>query len=364
MNSNTKKRAAVLTVFSGCAGVLLAIFRILASQKTLESGIELYRHGAMLPQILHGAIAAVCVLCLLGGIWTGRSARPLQKKLSAAEKKEKQAQAQQEKKQARSFRWRKLLGKTTIEELHAHAKMVYAMEEKDAQARERAALTFPARTPLLSFSSMFMGFILCAFFFWRLRDLAGSHWTALAPLLGRRVSADSGVTMASAIFTLCFLLSLLPAAIFFFKAAFLDGRISPAAGFCAVFAVFFLALLILYTYFDNTLAFNSQVKMLRLLTLICFALFAAQETRWLFGMPEHGRFFVTASLASMLGLTLAISDLVLFAQGKIALQDGYIAIALEIGYALYAFSRLLSAAVEKDADTPDAGAQTTPETQA
>ena len=200
-----------------------------------------------------------------------------------------------------------------------------------------AAENTAAVSQFTTFSSMFSGFLLLAYDLYLIYEAASSNWNAIGPLIGRPPPAS--VTMASAVFTLFLMILAIPAAIYFLKAA--QGTSSPSLPFFATTTVIWFVLFALHAYFDASIAFNSPTKVLRILTVLALAIYAIHETRRLLDIPMPRVYFPSAFLAVLLGLTHAISDAVLLGAGKIALQEGYLGIAVELAYVLYILSRLL-----------------------
>lgn len=193
------------------------------------------------------------------------------------------------------------------------------------------------------FSSMFCGFLLLAYDLFLIYDVASANWDAIGPLIGRPQTGT--VTMASAVFTLCLMVFAIPSAICFFKTA--QGKIKPSQPFFETAVVIWLVMFALHAYFDATTAFNSPVKIMRILTLLALTMYAICETRRSLDIALPRVYFPAAYLAVLLGLTHAISDAVLLAAGKIAMPEGYLGIAVELAYVLYILSRLLYLSIGK-----------------
>lgn len=211
-----------------------------------------------------------------------------------------------------------------------------------------AAANTAAASQLTLFSSMFCGFLLLAYDLYLIYDVASADWEAIGPLIGRAPTAT--VTMASAAFTLLLMLFAIPAAIYFFKTA--QGSPKPSDPFFATATVVWLVLFALHAYFDASIAFNSPTKILRILTMLALAIYAIHETRRTLEIPMPRVYFPSAFLAVLLGLTHAVSDAVLLGAGKIALQEGYLGIAVELAYVLYILSRLLYLGMTRPSAVP------------
>ena len=218
-------------------------------------------------------------------------------------------------------------------------------------ADNSAADNIGAVSPLTQFASMFTGFLLLAYDFYLIYGAAADNWAAIGPLIGKPQTA--AVTLASAVFTLCLMILAIPAAICFFKTA--QGNLKPSYPFFATLTVVWLVMFSLHAYFDASIAFNSPTKILRILTFLVLAIYAIQETRRSLDIPMPRIYFPSAFLAVLLGLTHAVSDIVLLASAKIALPEGYLGIAVELAYVLYILSRLLylGTTKPKSADTDE-----------
>ncbi len=205
------------------------------------------------------------------------------------------------------------------------------------------------------FASMFCGFLMLAYDLFLIFEVGSANWDAIGPLIGRPQTGT--VTMASAVFTLCLMVFAVPAAISFFKTA--QGTRKPSHPFFETMIVVWLVMFALHAYFDASIAFNSPVKILRILTLLALALFAICEVRRTLDIALPRLYFPAAYLAILLGLTHAISDAILLAADKIVLAEGYLGIAVELAYVLYVLSRVLrlsvvgTPAVETDSETSD-----------
>ena len=195
------------------------------------------------------------------------------------------------------------------------------------------------------FASMFCGFLLFAYDFFLIYDVGSANWDAIGPLIGRPQTA--AVTMASAVFTLCLMLFAIPAAISFLKTA--RGNLKPSQPFFETMVVVWLIMFALHAYFDASIAFNSPIKIMRILTMLALTLFAICEVRRSLDIVTSRLYFPIAFLAVLLGLTHGISDAVLLGAGKIVLAEGYLGIAVELSYVLYILSRLLRCCADKPA---------------
>ena len=213
-----------------------------------------------------------------------------------------------------------------------------------------AAENTSAVSPLMQFSAMFTGFLLLAHDFYLIYVSASDNWAAIGPLLGRPQTAS--VTMASAVFTLCLIILAIPAAIYFFKTA--QGNTNPSYPIFATMAVIWFVMFALHAYFDASIAFNSPIKVLRILTILALAIYAIQETRRTLDIPMPRVYFPTAYLAILLGLSHAISDAVMLGAHKIALPEGYLGIAVELAYVLYINARVLYLGTTKTRTAPPA----------
>ena len=116
--------------------------------------------------------------------------------------------------------------------------------------------------------------------------------------------------------------------------------------------VVWLVMFALHAYFDASIAFNSPTKILRILTLLTLAIFAIFETRRTLEIVTERIYFSAAFLSILLGLTHAVSDIVLLGAGKIALPEGYLGLAVELAYVLYILSRMLSLGCTKPQSAP------------
>lgn len=201
----------------------------------------------------------------------------------------------------------------------------------------RAADDPESVSQLTVFASTFSGFIILAHDLYLIFEAAQDNWSAIGPLIGRAPTAS--VTLASAVFTLCLMILAIPAAIYFFKVA--QGTHKPSTPIFSTCAIVWFVLLALHIYFDTVTAFNSPTKIFRILAVLALVMHAIHETRRMLGIPMPRLYFPAAYIAILLGITHAVSDAVLYAQGRIVLAEGYIGIAVELAYVVYILSRLL-----------------------
>ncbi len=224
--------------------------------------------------------------------------------------------------------------------------------------RESTHTDIRRTSPLTVFAATFTGFMILAYDLLLLINTAKDDWSAIAPLIGKPPVA--GVTLPSAVFLLCLMLSALPAAVFFFKLASAGAAEKPSFPVFATFASVFFTLFALHVYFDTATAMNSPMHIMRILALIAFVLYAIHETRRILDIAIPRWYFAFAFTALFFGLVVVISDAVLYAKGIITLPDGYIGLAIQLAYLFYILSRLLSLCTagpaakvqeEKDAST-------------
>jgi hypothetical protein len=168
--------------------------------------------------------------------------------------------------------------------------------------------------------------------------MAGNDFSAIAPLLGR---APLGKRAASSVLALLHLISALPAAMYFFKAATTLGKPSAGFGILASAPAVWSLLSTLVLYFEMDVAFNSPTKLLRLTALVVFMLWQVQEGRMLLGVPKRSLFAGFGCAATLLTLVCGISDLALYAMGVITLGGGYVEAAVFVALGMYAAARCL-----------------------
>lgn len=194
-------------------------------------------------------------------------------------------------------------------------------------------------SPLTVFAATFTGFMILAFDLILLYNNVRGNWVALAPLLGK--PATGTVTMASAAFLFCLMLTAIPAAIFFFKVAAVDAWEKPSFPVFSTFSIVFFTLFALHVYFDTTTAMNSPMQIMRMLSLLSFVLYAIHETRRILGIPMPRWYFVFAFSALLFGTVVTLSDAILYVKGVIRLTDGFLGVAIGLAYLVYILSRLL-----------------------
>lgn len=271
------------TAFSVLAGLVLAVVRIIVSVSSLESGIEMYARNTAADDILHIAVFVCCLIVF------SCSLLPLRENSAADDMK--------------------------------HA------------------------SPLTVFASTLCGFMLAAYDLVFIYDAALNNWAILGPLLGKQGTGN--VTIASAVFMLFLMILTIPAAIYFFKSASVGAAEKPSFPVFATFAAVWFILFTLHAYFDATTAFNSPTNIFRILTLLSFVLYAIHEARRTLNIALPRWYFPFAYSAVLLGTINGVSGIVLYVKGIIALQDGFLGLAVQLSYVLYILSRLLSLAAGK-----------------
>lgn len=283
MKTISRKQLLGYTIFAVTAGIVLAIVRIYVSLDSLEPGIELYKQGEVADNILHGAV--ICIALLLFSCML----LPL----------------------------------------------------KDNPAAEAKGTS-----PLTVFASTLCGFMMIAYDLIYIYDASKTNWAILGPIIGHPRSTWT-VAPASAFFALALMVLTIPAAIYFLKTASSKVKEKPSYAVFATFAIIWFILFALHAYFDSSTALNSPPKVLRILTLLSFIMYASHETRCIFRIALPRWYLSFAYLAVFLGTLNSISDLILYRKGYIHLSDGYLGIAVELAYVLYILSRLLFLAAGK-----------------
>ncbi len=283
MNTKFKKNILMFMSFSFFGAIVLAVIRILLSQKMLETGIEMYAHNSPAVTVFHIIVLLAGILLIISGVFT-------------------------------SINHKKSIG--NIQNV----------------------------SQLTVFSAMLCAFMLVAYFLLSVYDAMISDWAVIGPLIGR--PATDSVTLASAVFTLMLIICTVPAAIYFFKVSAASEYRPSFSVFATLVAVWYM-LLTLHAYFNTTTAFNSPIKVFHIITLLSMMFYALQEARLSLEIANSRVYFAFAYLAVFMGTLHTISDAVLYAQKRIVLQGGYLGIAIESVYILYILSRLLSFAVSR-----------------
>ncbi|MGM9624188.1 MAG: hypothetical protein ACI3XM_00645 [Eubacteriales bacterium] len=287
MKTISPKQILGYTAFSVIAGIVLAVVRIIVSLSSLESGIEMYVRNTVADDILHIAIFVCCLIVFSCFLL------PLRENPAADDMK--------------------------------HA------------------------SPFTVFTSTLCGFMLAAYDLVFIYDAAQNNWAILGPLLGKQSTGN--VTTASAVFMLFMMILTIPAAIYFFKSASVGAAEKSSFPVFATFAAVWFILFTLHAYFDATTAFNSPTNVFRILTLLSFVLYAIHEARRTLNIALPRWYFPFAFLSVLLGTINGVSGIVLYAKGVIALQDGFLGIAVQLSYVLYILSRLLFLAAGKPEKT-------------
>ena len=283
MKQRSVRTTRLYALFSAAAGLLLGIARILISRTGMDPGIEMYRLDCTAANFLHIALIVCGVLAFSVMLPVRRNAPVIR-----CEKPSK---------------------------------------------------------PSMYFS-LFTAFMLLAYDLILVLNLARDDFAGIGPLIGRTPLSMTGqatVTLASAIFLSLLILAAVPASVFYFKCAYVEqGKEGSFAGFSTAPVVWFI-LYALHNYFDPAVAFNSPVKVLRLVVILVFMLYAIQEARFIVGAPIPYLYYAAADLALLFGFMISISDAVLYAMNIISLPEGYLMPALAFFLTLYVLARVLSA---------------------
>lgn len=300
MKQLSKKAVVVYAAVSAAAGLLLSVVRSLLSVSALDPGIEMYRMGSG-ADIMH--IVFFCFAVLAFSVY--------------------------------------IPARRGVPEVSLH--------------RTEKGILFP---------TLFTAFMLLAYDIVLILNLVKEQFRSISPLLGKSPTSATGqsvVTLPSAIFLVLMIVAAIPASVYYFKCANAE-RSSKAslAGFATAPVVWFI-LFSLHTYFDFTLAFNSPVKIIRIISILSFLFYTIQEARYQVGAPIPALYFATGNLSVLFGLSVSISDAVLYGKGIIFLREGYLVPSFMFFFSLYVLFRLLSvgnaAAVgdtEESADAPAA----------
>lgn len=292
------KQITALCLGSVLIGLLLGVGRIFMSVSALQAGIEMYSRESALPTVYHIILFAAAAAALILGL---------------------------------------LLG---------------------ARTKKKGGTLCPGKAgQALSFISLLMAFMLLAYDGMTVYSMARSRWSELGPLLGVQVE---GVTFASAIFSLLFLIAAIPASVYFFKTSSADPeQISAGYGICAVMPVVWFILCALHTYFDTATAFNSPVKIVRILAILLFVLFSVHDARCVLRIADPRAFYGFAFPAIIVGTAQAVSDAVVYGMGGIRMSAGYLGTALELIYVFYIMFRVTAAGTEPKTEAPAAGSDST-----
>ena len=267
--------------------LLLAVFRIAVSVSSLEPFVELYRQGVIADDILH-VLIALCALILCSCMLLPLSDNPA------------------------------------------------------SDIRQTSQLTV--------FSATFCGFMILAYDLIFIYDAYTSDWAVFAPLLGR-LQSEWVSTPANAVFALLMMIAAVPAAIYFLKVASAGAADKPSFSVFSSFAVLWFVLFVLNTYYDNTVALNSPVKVLRIFMILSFIMYAAHEGRRILDIALPRWYFAFAYLALFFGILVTVSDAVLYVKGILSLSDGWLGLAMHFAYILYILSRLLYLAASRTPKT-------------
>ena len=275
------KQITALCLGSVLIGILLGAGRIFMSIAALQAGIEMYIRESPLPAVFHIILTVAAAAALVLGL---------------------------------------LLGADT----------------KKTGGRLRPGKAGQA----LSFVSLLMAFMLLAYDGMTVYSMARNRWTDIGPLIGTPVE---GVTFASAVFSLLFLIAAIPAAVYFFKTASSDPvQISTGYAISAVMPAIWFVLCALHQYFDTATAFNSPVKIVRILATLLLLLFAVHDARCVLRIADPRLFFGFAFPAVVVGIAQAVSDGVIYAMGGIRMNAGYLGVVLQLVYVCYILFRVKS----------------------
>ena len=292
MKKLSVRTTRLYALFSAAAGIILGIARILISRTGMDPGIEMYRLDCTAANVLHTAF----IVC---GILAFSVFLPARLKAAPVIRCEK-----------------------------------------------------PSKPSM--YFSLFTAFMLLAYDLILVLHLARDDFAGIGPLIGRTPLSMTGqatVTLASAIFLSLLIIAAIPASVFYFKCAYVEeGKEGSFAGFSTAPVVWFI-LYALHNYFDPAVAFNSPVKVLRLVVILVFMLYSIQEARFIVGAPIPHLYYGAADLALLFGFMISISDAALYAMNIVSLPEGYLMPALALFLTLYVLSRVLSA---QEAETADA----------
>jgi len=194
-------------------------------------------------------------------------------------------------------------------------------------------------------ASVFVAFLMLAYdgvLF--LRRMANSSTNAM-------VLVDNGNgTTAGKLFAYFLLIIAVPAALYFLLLAFKSKRIDgvlkapdgAAFGILSAMPLLWCIAFVLNTYFENTIAFNSPIKVFRILVMLVLMFFAIQDSRMVIGIPMPRLYLISALFAVFFAPLHAVSEAILYAKGYIFLSEGYLSLGVELCYAFYILTRLFA----------------------
>lgn len=144
------------------------------------------------------------------------------------------------------------------------------------------------------------------------------------------------------IFLTLHLILLIPAAIYFFRVASAFKNVGNAFCVLSMITVVWLMVLLIATYLDISVSFNSPNKILSQICLIAVMLYMVYETRFNMGIPRL-RFYLPISFMTIVLCTMfSVSNLILSTFSLIEFQHDTVFDVMMLTFALYITSRCLS----------------------
>ena len=215
--------------------------------------------------------------------------------------------------------------------------------------KKRISVDFRSTTLFTVFSSSLCSFMMLAYLFVSVYQLYSTSFVTLSVL--RSGSGAASNEKLRALFVILQLCLLVPAALYFFRVAAVNR--GSGNGFCllSMVPIVWATVLLIATYLDISVSFNSPDKLLSQLVLICLMLYFVYETRYNMGAPRPRLYFPCAFLCIVLILVYALPDLLLGSIGIWrVLGDSASSVSSEntvfyimlLSFAVYIFSRCLS----------------------
>lgn len=191
--------------------------------------------------------------------------------------------------------------------------------------------------------------MMLAYLFVSVYQLYSTSFVTLSVL--RSGSGAASNEKLRALFVILQLCLLVPAALYFFRVAAVNRGSGNAFCLLSMVPIVWATVLLIATYLDLSVSFNSPDKLLSQLVLICLMLYFVYETRYNMGAPRPRLYFPCAFLCIVLILVYALPDLLLGSIGIWrVLGDSASSVSSEntvfyimlLSFAVYIFSRCLS----------------------
>lgn len=205
--------------------------------------------------------------------------------------------------------------------------------------KKRANVAYGSSSSMIVFSASLCCFLMLAYLLVTLYSLYGSNFSAFSALSDPIATSNQKMR---ALFLCLHLILLIPSAVYFFRVAAISRNTGNAFCILSMSSVIWVTVLLVATYLDISVSFNSPDKLLDQLTLIFLIFFLIYETRFHMGISKARFYFPAAFISIVLICIYTIPNIVLSSFWYLESNNGTVYDVLLLAFGFYIVSRCFS----------------------